>query len=147
MRRKAQISMEFLMTYGWALLIILIAIAAISYYGITNPEKFVPESCTLPTGLVCLSHRVQTTEVLFVIRNNMGEDITVNSIAIEGCSETFTTDILNGAKANFTVDACDTGVVGKRYKSDITLTYLDAESVAHQKKGELVSRVESSTAE
>ncbi len=148
MKNKAQISMEFLMTYGWALLIILVAIAAISYYGVTNPEKFIPESCTMPTGIMCLAHRVQTTETLLVLRNNMGEDITISAIAMAGCTtETFTTYLLNGAKANFTIDACTNGVVGKKYKSTITITYTDEEGIAHQKAGELVSRVESSTSE
>lgn len=145
--RKAQVAMEFLMTYGWALLIILISIAAISYYGITHPEKFAPDSCTLPPGLTCLSHRVQTTEVLLVLQNNFGEDITMGSISLEGCSRTFNTAMINGGKSNFTVTSCTNGAVGKRYKTSVAMTYTDEEGVSHQKSGELISKVESSSSE
>lgn len=144
---KAQVAMEFLMTYGWALLIILLAVAALAYYGITNTERFAPDICTLPTGMACLSHRVLTTEVLLNIQNIMGEDITVNSIAVSGCSETFSTSLINSAKANFTIDGCVNGAVGKKYKSDITITYADEEGIVHQVRGELISSVEMSTEE
>jgi len=43
--------MEFLMTYGWAILIMLVVIAVLFYLGIFNPAP--PESCTLPNGFTC----------------------------------------------------------------------------------------------
>ncbi|MCL4373435.1 MAG: LamG domain-containing protein [Candidatus Marsarchaeota archaeon] len=48
-RRKAQSAMEYLMTYGWAILIISIALAALFTLGVFNPYTFVskaqPGSC------------------------------------------------------------------------------------------------------
>lgn len=42
--KQAQAAMEFLMTYGWALLIVLIAIGALAFFGVLNHERFVPKS-------------------------------------------------------------------------------------------------------
>jgi len=39
--RKAQAALEYLMTYGWALLIIMLVILILFYLGILNPSSFV----------------------------------------------------------------------------------------------------------
>ncbi len=36
---KSQAALEFISTYGWAFLIILLIIAALSYFGILSPGK------------------------------------------------------------------------------------------------------------
>lgn len=33
-------AMEFLLTYGWAILVVLIAIGTLAYFGALSPEKF-----------------------------------------------------------------------------------------------------------
>jgi len=37
--KSAQAAMEFLMTYGWALLVVLIVIAALAFFGLLNPDN------------------------------------------------------------------------------------------------------------
>ncbi len=48
--RKGQAAMEFLMTYGWAILVVLIAVGALAYFGVLNPDKLLGEKCTISTG-------------------------------------------------------------------------------------------------
>jgi hypothetical protein len=43
MNKKGQAAMEFLMTYGWAILVVLAAIAALAYFGVLSPSKLLPE--------------------------------------------------------------------------------------------------------
>ncbi len=43
MGRKLDNFMEFLMTYGWAILVMLIAIGALAYFGVISPEKLLPK--------------------------------------------------------------------------------------------------------
>ncbi len=39
--KKAELDIiEFLLTYGWAILIVLIAIGALAYFGVLSPEDF-----------------------------------------------------------------------------------------------------------
>ena len=45
-RKKGQAAMEFLMTYGWAILVVLVAIGALAYFGVLSPDRFLPERCT-----------------------------------------------------------------------------------------------------
>lgn len=41
--KKGQAAMEFLMNYGWAILVVLICFAALFYFGILSTEKFEPK--------------------------------------------------------------------------------------------------------
>src|SRR5208337_1559597 len=52
-RFAAQSAMEYLMTYGWAILAISIAIGALYVLGILNPTAFVSQQCLLSAGLSC----------------------------------------------------------------------------------------------
>lgn len=40
MNKKGQPAIEFLMTYGWAILCAIIAIGVLAYFGVFNPHKF-----------------------------------------------------------------------------------------------------------
>ncbi|MBR9700628.1 hypothetical protein GOV11_02065 [Candidatus Woesearchaeota archaeon] len=51
--RRGQAALEFLTTYGWAMLIILTMIGALSYFGIVNPQKLLPSRCLVTTDFSC----------------------------------------------------------------------------------------------
>ena len=44
---KGQAAMEFLMTYGWAILAAIIAIGVLAYFGVFSPGKLVGSSAVL----------------------------------------------------------------------------------------------------
>lgn len=51
--------MEFLITYGWAILIILTAFACLIYISDLNTDDYLPDSCNIHTpGLFCADHSV-----------------------------------------------------------------------------------------
>ena len=126
---KAQAAMEFLMTYGWAILVVLAAIAALAYFGVLSPEKFLPEKCVLQPGIACVSHKVETSKVTLVISNGLGRTITINSINVGGCSGTFTQTLLSGDQFNFDIGgACNNGAPKEKFKADITLGYTEKDT-------------------
>jgi hypothetical protein len=43
--KKGQEAMEFLMTYGWAILVVIAAIAALAYFGVLDPSRLLPDDC------------------------------------------------------------------------------------------------------
>ena len=51
MFKKAQAAMEFLMTYGWAILVVLIVLAALFYLGIFTPST--PNVCIASAPITC----------------------------------------------------------------------------------------------
>lgn len=48
---RAQAAMEFLLTYGWAILVVLVVIAALAYFGVLDPTKLLPSKCYFGGGI------------------------------------------------------------------------------------------------
>ncbi len=100
MKKKAQAAMEFLMTYGWAILVVLVVIGALAYFGVLNPQNLLPEKCTLPMGLYCKDHIIKggtPGSISLKIENGMGQGIIITRIDIDG-------QILNGCSIDLTAD-------------------------------------------
>ena len=127
--KKSQAAMEFLMTYGWAILVVLAAIAALAYFGVLSPEKFLPEKCVLQPGIACISHKVEPTKVTLVISNGLGRTIIINSITVGGCSGAFSTTMLSGVDNTFVIGGtCSNGAQKEKFKGDITLAYTEKDT-------------------
>ena len=71
--------MEFLMTYGWALVVVLVAIGALAFFGVLNPSKFLPETCVLGPGFACASFKVVEPDATYgVPSDRSGGNIFIN---------------------------------------------------------------------
>ncbi len=125
LHRKSQAAMEFLMTYGWAILVVLAAIAALAYFGVLSPEKFLPEKCILAPGLACVSHKIEPTVTTLIISNGLGRTITVDSITVGGCTGTFALDMQSGNETRFDLSGCNNGASKDAFKGDITFKYTE----------------------
>ena len=51
--KKAQSAMEYLMTYGWAILIIAIVLAALFSLGVFSSSSFTGTTCVALSGFLC----------------------------------------------------------------------------------------------
>ena len=142
--------MEFLMTYGWAILVVLVAIGALAYFGVLSPSKFLPSSCTVAPGIGCDDHKVAATTTQVILRNGLGEDVTAVTVAMSGCTaseeadgnDTWTDGSALGGTDGITLTACINGAAGDRFKSDITVTYTSGAGISHTKTGQITSQVE-----
>ena len=123
LNKKSQAAMEFLMTYGWAILVVLAAIAALAYFGVLSPEKFLPEKCIIEPGLACIAHKVEPTKTTLVITNSKGSTIIVNSVTAGDCSTTFGKEMLSGTDYTFVVTGCNNGISKEKFRGDITIAY------------------------
>ncbi|MBI1936051.1 hypothetical protein HYS31_06440 [Candidatus Woesearchaeota archaeon] len=142
--KKSQAAMEFLMTYGWAILVVLAAIAALAYFGVLSPEKFLGEKCVVEPGLACISHKVEASKITLVLAQNKGKTIIVNSITVGSCSGAFATTMVSGTDSTFVIGgACDNGVTKEGFKGDITIGYTEKETnLTKTAFGNLNTRVE-----
>lgn len=91
MQKRGQATMEFLMTYGWALLAVLIAIGALAFFGILSPAKFLPQACVLGPGLSCEDFKVVKSQedgnpdndrIFLTVRNGLGSNLNVFAVYI-----------------------------------------------------------------
>ena len=159
----SQAALEFLTTYGWAFLIILIMIGAIAYFGILSPSKVLPNRCNIGPEFSCIDYQISAAANTLRIRlkNSVGESISVSALTLgsEGSTSysctlitppslpfTFTT---NGTPQDFVWGTCNSAaagfVAGEKGKVLLTIAYNTLSGGAtyiRQTKGEVYSTIQ-----
>src|SRR3989344_379178 len=93
--KKGQVAMEFLMTYGWAILIILIAVAALWLLGVFSPSTV--NRCQVEAPFNCGEIRVEDGGANDVVTLTMGASLISGSETNNKISSV----IVNGVNCNF----------------------------------------------
>jgi len=153
--RKGQAAMEFLMTYGWAILVVLVAIGALAYFGVLSPEQFLPEKCIIASGsgLFCDDHSAVggTSDVVTLRVHNIltvQVDIAASGAKVSftgsgGTAETCTNNAATSWAAdetkNLLLDTCTGLAVGEKIKGDLAITYTKAGGLTKTTTGSLVT--------
>jgi len=160
--RKGQAALEFLTTYGWAFLVILIMIGTLAYFGILRPSRLLPDRCNFGPEVDCqdfqITHGDGTDGTIKVkLKNNVGELINIDSMSVstESVTELICTggpDITSvwpaGDIRDFTFSTCNSAavgaVLGEKSKVAITLKYYAVRSgpgFMHNVNGEVFGTV------
>ncbi len=154
-RKKAQAAMEFLMTYGWAILVVLVAIGALAYFGVLSPDQFLPERCQGTSGLDCLDKASISSDantVSFAMKNNVGFRINIThapsadedcatissaTASVEGATPVaigsggVNATLANGEQAVITITC--SGIDSGRFKSKVDVPYVNLDTgLAHE---------------
>lgn len=137
MRRKGQAAVEFLMTYGWAILAAIIAIGVLAYFGVFTPGKYVTDSAIVTAPFYVNAQNIQadvngSSGIVMELRNNGGEDLNVTSINIDGATVDCNcasgqgvgcpSIVTPSTPISFTID-CAALSAGGTYKGDVTISY------------------------
>jgi hypothetical protein len=109
---RGQAALEFLTTYGWAFLVILVMIGALAYFGVISPNKFLPERCTFQQEVTCKDYRVNGTSgsamtVSFYITNNLGSGISEMTMHARHADNTTVPVLCSPAGTNSATNAGD----------------------------------------
>lgn len=150
MNKKGQAAMEFLMTYGWAILVVLAAIGALAYFGVLSPSALLPERTTFTAPIPSVDTAViqEDGTITIAFRNNVGSQIEIKNVtaADEDCggpvSESTEVSVEGGAFAStpvsvnngqafrvrFTCTNDGNMDAGQRFKSGITILYENMET-------------------
>src|SRR3989344_681769 len=132
------------MTYGWAIMVVLVAISALAYFGVLSPDRFLPSKCLLEPGIACVDYRITDRAITVSLRNSKGEDITVTDIKASGCTGTNSGTLKNGAQSTFQVLGCS-NTVSSRYSADLNVTYTSDSGLAHINMGKISGKIVAST--
>ena len=96
--RKGQGAMEYLMTYGWALLVIVIVGAALFALGVLNPATYQQRRCNGFQYITYIDQTASATNFTLHGRNGVN-DINITKITVGGRPTT-----VNNASGTVTVD-------------------------------------------
>lgn len=86
---RIQSAIEYLMTYGWAILIISVALSALYISGLFNPSTEAGTACVLPAGFSCPSIILTPNGILTI--NILQSNIFSLNVTAIGCNTNITT--------------------------------------------------------
>jgi hypothetical protein len=130
MHKKGQAAMEFLMTYGWAILIVLIAIGALAYFGVLSPDRFLPEKCAISTGsgIFCDDFSVDSDSQVRLSLHNILTDSMTN-VVVDMTNGGGGTGSCTSPAINISADGTATAtltcgtVLSEKIKADLEIDY------------------------
>ncbi len=139
---RLQAALEYLTTYGWAILILAVVLVVLASQGFFSPQKYAPQQCIFSSGFSCIYDFLSTNGLLQInIGQSAASAINVTSI---GCNENGTETEMQapynppsnqvfmpvGANYTFTVQCyagatAASGNVGDVYSGSVLLNYTD----------------------
>ena len=143
--KKGQAATEFLMTYGWAILAIVVVAAVLWNMGVFKGQC----AKTAPVQVFGSGEQIQvsdwslsTTNVLTMsLKNLAGNDITITNGnlnvpqgVLNGTNATATT-LASGSDIVYTITGAGAGTSGNCFTADVDLTYSVSGGVSHPVRG------------
>jgi hypothetical protein len=78
--RRGQAALEYLITYGWGFLVIIVVVGGLAYFGLFSPSRYIPARCEFGGQLECVDYRLNSAGTIQLqFRNNFGDDILIVS--------------------------------------------------------------------
>ncbi len=78
--KKAQVALEFLTTYSWMLMMIVIAGAALYSLGVFKTDDYLPGQCTVGYDFSCDKHVIKSNGTVRVeLTNYLGEEVIIKN--------------------------------------------------------------------
>ncbi len=153
MAKKGQAALEYLTTYGWLLVIIVIVAGALYSLGVFSPGTYQGKTCTGFTGQVTyVDHKLASDGAFtFVLANNVGKSVIgVSSVkmtlqdgtTIDDTTPGVTVPWTPGAKRTLILGGPIAGSVGNSYSMTVTVTYDTSDIIGHKQTGTCTGSVE-----
>ena len=144
---KGQAAMEFLMTYGWTILAVIIVMGVLGYYSFFNTDRLLPDSTLLGPPFYGVTGSADEDSVNFGIRNNGDQSYTVTGVTVPGCgtyTDSFT--VARGATVDLSVQCDENLNPDDRFDGDVTINYRSSGSTVDKTaSGSIGTRVQSGT--
>ena len=129
MKTRGQTALEYLVTYGWAILAIVIIAGVLWYFGVFNPGRFAPSEQTAGfSTILVLGHAVDHTngQLTLSLANQAGEQVNITAVgAGNGAPSAPALALQAGGQG--TVTGVATGLAasttGDSYSLNVTITY------------------------
>jgi len=130
MKRKGQAALEFLMTYGWAILAAIVVIALLAIY--VNPGSFRPDATLIEPPFTAAEGQVSVaSNFSLVLPNSVGVQINITTVGVEATSPstvicpdvTYGLNVAAGGSATVVSD-CTGLVEGDSFSANIVVNYI-----------------------
>jgi hypothetical protein len=124
--KKAQSAMEYLMTYGWAILIVIIVAAALFALGVFSPSTYTGHQATGFGELgTPADWQYSDTDLTIILRNQIGNDVSISNVTSAGCTGGLAAPVTlpSSDTVQVVVDGCPDKNAPATYSQQVTVTY------------------------
>lgn len=146
--RKGQAAVEYLTTYGWAILVTLVVGVALWQMGAFKPPS-TPPGCTGFSQVTPIDHVADGSadRMGLTLTNEAGVKVKLNRIDVDifgkTCSKNVNKELRAGQSYQVNVTSCTLPDTGNYYRAKITITYTNLVSgIKHKSVGECHGSVE-----
>ena len=133
--RKGQAALDFLMTYGWAIALVVIIAAVLFALGIFDVSNFVGSKAAGFSGVAVKGWKLDTAgSFTMKVSNQVGQPIQINKVSVTIGSSTvnYTTPAIPLAtgqdSGTLTFSNTSTQIAGSGYTARVSITYTDQSS-------------------
>jgi len=104
--KKGQAAIEFMVTYGWAIMAAMIVIGALTYFGMTNPATSLPDKCVFSNAFACKDYQMNPTAVKVTLTNIYGQSLwgPITAACTDDTTSTCTCTVSPAVGAGATLD-------------------------------------------
>src|SRR3989344_4614103 len=128
--KKSQAAMEFLMTYGWAILIVLIVLAVLFAFGVFNPGP-TKNNCSADQPFGCIDIKLNvdgTGQMVIEVGQVSGvPDFVASSFTDQPCTAA-SWDNFKANSRNIIDLTCGTATAGDAFSGSFQISYTSAVS-------------------
>jgi hypothetical protein len=126
--KKGQAALEFLMTYGWAILIVVVVVAALFAMNVFNPGAFVGETVSGFGSFQVTGHSYsQAGLVNFTLGNKLGTQITITNVDVTAGGTTASDSASNtlgpNQQVSYSISGLPASTQGAQYSAEVEITY------------------------
>jgi hypothetical protein len=129
--RKGQSALEYLVTYGWAILAIVIVAAILWYFGVFNPSRFTSShQCGGFADFQCIDYNASTSAgtASIILGNKLGTQLNVTSVTIGISSNCLTASQLIGANQQASASCTGIGNPQSGNTYNVTVVFTSTQS-------------------
>ncbi|MGV8169181.1 MAG: hypothetical protein ACP5N3_03945 [Candidatus Nanoarchaeia archaeon] len=143
-KKRAQAAVEFLTTYGWAIMGVIVIIGALSYFDFLDADRFISERCDTGSQLQCVEMFANDDgDVRLALKNNYPVDIMIEQVIVEGVPIGSVVPISSGNTTSF---AGNIGLMSRGNKEHLDAVIVFRRNVPSSNKynvsGSLVVKVQ-----
>jgi len=154
MKEKAQTSLEFLMTYGWAILIVIVIVVVAWQWGFFDPGGVVKKGSSGFWGVKPMDFSYNTDgDLILSLKNGVGGGINITEVRVRGGAITYTDpmttplSISPGSQSIYSLSGSTSGLqgggIGSSYNLFLSIEYNDSRTLeVYRSSGKIWGSIE-----
>ena len=140
MNKKGSFAMEFLLTYSWALLVVIGLLSLMAYFGLFNYSVVTPHYCVFDSHLSCDDYSINEEMISLFVTNMAGQPVRITKLTVGSCYSSFNAYMEPGDSKVFEF-SCNLGKSKDMIKTKVRADYVSLAGLDRRVSGEISTQI------